>query len=410
MRLTKFTAAAAMAAALVAAPPAIAQLAEGVAAVVNDRVISTFDVRQRATLLLVSAGMQQTPELMRRASSQALNDLINERLQLEEAGKFHIDVSDDQINRRLNDIATQNHLTVDTMASQLASAGASIQSLRGQIQANIAWERLMSGMYNARLRVSEDEIRVTQERIAANASRPQYLISEIFLPAQSEQEFTDMQNGAMHLLEQMQRGAPFPMVARQFSQAPSAATGGDLGWIASSELDPQLQPVAAQLQQGQVSLPIRTQTGVYIIAMRDRREGAAAGSTSQVGLKQIAAPVARQSALERMQRRITGCGDIDHFTGGVEGISVTDLGTTAESDLSPAIRDRINGVEIGHATPVQVDGGLANFILVCTRQTGGGGVPSHDEVEQRLRSDELNMLAERYLRNLRREANIITRS
>ena len=175
MRFTKLTAAAALAAVLVAAPPAMAQLTEGVAAIVNDHVVSTFDVRQRAKLLLVSAGMEQTPDLMRRASVQALNDLINERLQLEEAAKFHIDITDDLVSRRLNDIATQNHLTVDSMASQLAAAGASVRSLRSQIQASLAWERLMAGMYGSRVRVSEDEIRTTQERIAANASRPQYL-------------------------------------------------------------------------------------------------------------------------------------------------------------------------------------------------------------------------------------------
>jgi peptidyl-prolyl cis-trans isomerase SurA len=409
MLLKTLAAAAAMAVALSVAPPAHAQLSEGVAAIVNDHVISTFDVRQRAMLLLVSAGMQRTPELMSRAGAQALNDLINERLQLDESAKFHISITSDQVDRRLNDIATQNHLTIDAMAQQLGQAGTSIQTLRDQIQASLAWERLIAGMYGNRVRVSEDEIRTTQQRIAANAARPQYLISEIFLPAQSEREFTDMQAGAMHLLEQMQRGAPFPLVARQFSQAPSAAAGGDLGWIASTELSAELQPVAAQLTQGQVSMPIRTQNGIYIIAMRDRREGAVAGSTTTIALNQITAPASRQNALERVQRRIQGCGDIDHFLSGIEGATVTDLGQTAESDLAPDVRSRIADVATGSASSVQVSGDTVNFIIVCSRATGGGGVPSHDEVEQRLRSGEISMLAERYLRNLRREAAIITR-
>ena len=68
----------------------MAQLAEGVAAIVNDHVISTFDVRQRATMLLVSSGMQLTPDLQRRAGARALQDLIDERLQIEEAAKYHI--------------------------------------------------------------------------------------------------------------------------------------------------------------------------------------------------------------------------------------------------------------------------------------------------------------------------------
>ena len=267
----------------------------------------------------------------------------------------------------------------------------------------------MQGMYGSRVRISDNEIHNTQERIAASASRPQYLLSEIFLPAQSEQEFSEMQTGAMHLLEQMQHGAPFPLVARQFSQAPSAAAGGDIGWISSTELAPELQPVATQLQQGQVSMPIRAATGIYIIAMRDRHEGVAPGSTTTVALRQITAPVARQAALERAQRRIHGCADIDHYLTGIEGANSIDLGRSAEADLSPTVRDRIAGIEVGSASPVQVVAGVASAIVVCSRETGGNGVPGHDEIEQRLRGEEMNMLAERYLRNLRREASIITR-
>ena len=403
------SAAAALAAALCATGPATAQNAEGVAAIVNDQVISTFDVRQRATLLLVSAGMQPTPELQQRARAQALRDLVDERLQVEEARRFEISIEAAQIDRRIADLARQNQSTPEQFAAQLAGAGVSISTLRAQIQADIAWQRLISGMYGSRVRISEVEVTDTQERIAANATRPQYQISEIFLPAESEQEFAEMEQGGMRLLEQMQRGAPFPMVARQFSQAPSAAAGGDIGWIAAPELAPELQPIADRLQPGQVSLPVRTRNGVYIIAMRDRRAGAPTGATSIASLRQIVAPIARQSALERVQRRVDGCGNLDREVANVQGATVLDLGQTQESELSPAIRDRIAGVQTGRATPIVVDGDQVNIIIVCTRQTGGAGLPSREEISERLREQELTMLADRYLRNLRREATIITR-
>ena len=409
MKIKQLIAAAGIASVLTAAPPAMAQLSEAVAAIVNDHVISTFDVRQRAMLLLVSSNIQPNAQILERARAQALRDLIDERLELDEAAHFDITVTPDQVNRQLGEIAQQNHTTVDVLAQQLAQNGVSIQTLRGQVEADIAWNRLISGRYGSRVRISDTEIRDTQQRIAANASKPQYQLSEIFLPAETEQEFTEMQNGAMHLLEQMQHGAPFPLVARQFSRSPSAAAGGDIGWIASSELAPELQPVAAQLQQGQVSLPIRTPTGVYIIAMRDRHEGAAAGSTTQVSLRQITAPAAQQSALTRLQRRIQGCSDLERLTTGLEGANLIDLGQATESDLAGAIRDRIASVETGQASPVVVDGEMASTIVVCSRETGGAGVPSHDQIEERLRTQEMNMLAERYIRNLRRDATIITR-
>ncbi len=403
------TAAAALAATLGAAPVAVAQNAEGVAAIVNDRVISTFDVRQRATLLLVSAGVEPTPELQQRARAQALRDLVDEHLQIQEAAKFEITVTSEQVDRRLADIARQNETTVPELATQLAAAGVSITTLRSQIEADIAWQRLISGMYGQRVRISEVEIRETQQRIAANATRPQYLISEIFLPAESEAEFNEMQQGAMRLLEQMQRGAPFPLVARQFSQSPSAAAGGDIGWIASTELQPELQPVAERLQQGQVSLPVRTSTGVYIIAMRDRRAGAPEGATTILRLRQITAPAGRANQLARAARRINGCGDLEDNASSVQGAQVIDLGQVSMADLSPAVRDRLNGVATGRASEVASTDTLADVIVICAREAGGGGVPDRQEIEDRLREQELTMLAERYLRNLRREATIITR-
>lgn len=411
MNLKHLTAAAALAAVLAgAASPAAAQYAEGVAAVVNDHVISTFDVRQRATLLLVSSGIQSTPEMMQRAQAQALRDLIDERLQLQETrGQYEITIEPAEIDRRIADIARQNNTDAEGLTRQLAADGISISTLRSQIEADIAWSRLMGGLYGTRLRISEADITETQQRIAAAATRPQYQISEIFLPAETPEQFTEMEQGAMRLLQEMQRGAPFPMVARQFSGAPSAAAGGDIGWIASTELSPELQPIAERLQPGQVSLPVRTRTGVYIIAMRDKRAGAAAGAASQVTLRQITAPAARQAALERVQRRIESCNGLDNAVSGVEGALVIDLGQTTEADLAPAIRDRISGVAAGTATPVVVDGEQASLFVVCARQTGGGGLPDRQEIEQRLREQEMTMLAERYLRNLRREATIITR-
>ena len=408
MNLKTATAAAALAAALAGiTAPASAQYAEGVAAIVNDHVISTFDVRQRANLLLVSAGIQSTPEMQERAAAQAMRDLIDERLQLQETAEYEISITPEEVNRRLADIARQNNTDIAGLSQQLSSSGVSISTLRSQIEADIAWSRLIGGLYGSRLRISEHEIRETQQRLAAHATRPQYQISEIFLPAETPEQFEEMEQGAMRLLQEMQRGAPFPLVARQFSQSPSAAAGGDIGWIASTDLAPELQPIAERLQQGQVSMPVRTPTGVYIIAMRDRRAGADAGATSLVSLRQITAPASSQSALERLQRRVNGCDDLN--VSNVAGANMVDLGQATESDLSPPIRARVSGVAACAATPVLVDGEQASFLVVCSRQTGGGGIPSRDEIEGRLREAELAMLAERYLRNLRREATIITR-
>ena len=348
--------------------PVRAQNAEGVAAIVNDNVISTYDVRQRATLLLMFANLEPTPELQQRARTQALRDLVDENLQVQEAAKFEVNATGEAIDRRLNDMARRGETTLDQLVQDLANNGIGIATLRRQIEAEIVWQRLIAGMYGSRVRVSEAEILETQERIAANARQPQYEMSEIFLPAETPQEFNDMEQGAMRLLEQMQQRAPFPMVARQFSQSPSAAAGGDLGWISANELQPELRPVANQLQTGQVSLPIRTSAGVYIIAMRNRREGIPAGASSIVSLRQVTAPENRSSALDRIRRRAEGCARLADTVDNIQGGQLIDLGQTIEAELSTAIRTRLEGVPIGGASSVVIDGEQASIIVLCSRE------------------------------------------
>lgn len=410
MNFKYVTAAAALAvASLGLAAPVSAQNAEGVAAIVNDKVISTFDVRQRASMLLLFANLQPTPELLERARLQALRDLVDEQLQLDEAARYDINITGDAIDRRMTEMATRSESTLAELTGTLARGGVSVGTLRTQIRAEIAWQRLIAGMYGSRVRISENDIAETQQRIAANARRPQYEMSEIFLPADTPEEFNQMEQGAMRLLEQMQQRAPFPMVARQFSQSPSSAAGGDLGWISASELAPELRPVAERLQAGQVSLPVRTQNGVYIIAMRNRREGIPDGAASIVSLRQVTAPVGRSNSLERIRRRAAGCGDLDETVGAIAGASVLDLGQTVEAELSPDIRTRLEGVALGGASTVVINGDQANILVLCARETGGSAIPDRQQIEDRLREAELSMLAERYLRNLRREATIITR-
>ncbi len=385
-------------------------LSVGLAADVNGEAISTYDVEQRARLLLISSGIREpTDELRERARAQALRDLVDERLQLQEAREFEIAISREEIDRRLASIAQQSNTDLPTFTASLASSGVDVATIRSQIEAEMAWSRLMQGLYGSRLRVSEQEISETQARIAESATRPQYLISEIFLAALTEQDMLDAQAGAMRLLDEMKQGAPFPLVARQFSSAPSAAAGGDIGWIADTDLAPELQPVVRALQPGQVSLPVRTPNGIYILALRDQRQGEAAGANSRVSLRRVTAPAASARALERARRRVNGCGALDTALAGVEGVQIADLGDVAETDLAEGVRARVSGVEAGQAGPIDTATDPQSFLVVCARDAAGPGVPNRSEIENRLFEQEMAMLSDRYLRNLRREAAILAR-
>ena len=268
-----------------------ASRSEGVAAVVNDEVVSTFDVRQRSALILASSGIPVSDEAMNQVRGQALRALVDEHLQVQEARDKKITVDKTEIDDALGNIAKSNNTTVAKFTSQLAGIGVNIGTLRHQIEAEIAWRRLVSARYGSRVRVSNDEVQDTLGRIKANATKPQFQMAEILLPATTDKEFADAETAANRLLLEMKGGrVNFAAIARQFSAAPSAAAGGDLGWLSESDLRPDLKAAAAALQPGQVSSPLRTPDGVEILALLDARAGVDPSTAVRMKLRQVNAP------------------------------------------------------------------------------------------------------------------------
>jgi peptidyl-prolyl cis-trans isomerase SurA len=394
------------------AAPAKAQNAEGVVAIVNDQAISTYDVRQRASLLLAGSGLEVSGEALERAQAQALRDLIDERLQMQEAREKKVTVDKSTVDRTLADIARSNGTDPTSLQRQLAGQGINIQTLREQIEADVVWRRLVGGRFGSRVRISDVQVNDALARISANAAKPQFLVSEILLAADTEEEFAQANQAATRLIEEMRvRGqrAPFPAVARQFSSSATASAGGDMGWLAQGELKPELQTALDQMQPGTISPPIRSTNGVYILALRDKRAGVDASAMSKVSLRQVNAPAVSRAQLERLRRRLEGCEGLPAALRAVPGGQVVDLGEDAENQFTDEIRTRIAKVATGAATPLfETADGIAT-IAVCARRSSGEGLPTRDEVENRLYEQELAMLSQRYLRNLRRDSTIIYR-
>ena len=130
---------------------------EGVAAIVNDQPISYSDVRQRARLLLLSLGGQQpSQEQIQQITGQALEQLIDERLQLEKAAEFEMEIAPEEINGAVDDMARQSGATGDQLKQQLLAAGVNPTSLEEQMRAEIA--RIQKKLFATTIYVTHDQI------------------------------------------------------------------------------------------------------------------------------------------------------------------------------------------------------------------------------------------------------------
>ncbi len=385
-----------------------AQQVEGIAAVVNDEPITTYDVRDRMRLIISSANIQPSEEALARIQEQAIRGLVDEALQLQQAREFEIEVSEAEVEESLSDIAARNGTTVDQITAELAESGINIETLRSQIRAEIAWQIMVSGRFRNRVRISDAQIETSLDRIAQSASEPQVRMGEILieLPASGEEEqaLATIQT----IFNQLRQGAPFQQLAAQFSAAPSARQGGDAGWLAYSQMDERIADVARQLQPGQISNPVRVPGGYMVVAVIEKRDGQA---VEQLELIQVTLPASQvdddaRRGFERAVRRIDGCEGVEARFEGVEGAFVTDLGAVGANALVPQIRDALRPLEPGQSTAVlDTAAGLQTFVL-CDRTITGPGVPSPAEVENRLVNQQLSLMSRRWLRDLRREATV----
>ncbi|MEJ2816765.1 MULTISPECIES: peptidylprolyl isomerase [unclassified Caulobacter] len=405
-----------------AAAPRANPLSESVAAVVNDDIISSYDLMQRMRLLMVTSGMQPTQENLPQLEQEALRSLIDEHVQMQElrrvekAQKITIISTDQEVAEQIQDIAKGNNMTADQLTQQLAAQGVGIDTWKAQIRADSSWQAWISGRYGSRLRIGDDQIKAFERRQAEAASKPQYQVSEVFIDAQRVGGMEVAENGAKQLISQMQQGAPFPAVARQFSASPTAANGGDAGWVSPGEMPPEVDAALDQLRPGQLSAPIPVRDGVYILYLRDKRSGA---KTALVDLKQVAvalpkdAPQAQVDAANKLlvdlKPKITSCETLEATAGKVDGAVAGDLGEAEITDLAPAFQEAANSLKVGQVSdPIRTDAGL-HLIAVCGKRQSGAQAPTHDQIENRLRGQQLALISKRYLRDLRNSATIETR-
>lgn len=403
-------------------PPPPPGISEAVVAVVNDDIISSYDLTQRIRLLLVTSGVQPTQENLPQFQREALRSLVDERLQLQEIRRVEVEQeieiipTKEEVDAEINDIAKGNNMTGGQLLAALASQGVGDETLRVQLRAEVSWQRWIQGRYGSRLRIGQDQVEAARERLVQAAAKPQYQIGEIFVDASRVGGMDQALQGAGQLVQQLQQGAPFPAVARQFSTAPSSAAGGDAGWISSGEMPPEVDAVLQQLRPGQLSAPIQVRDGVYIIYLREKRTGA---SATLVSLKQAAVPLAgdasaadmaaARATLEALRPRVNGCENIETAAAGFEGVMAGDLGEAEVQDLAPAFREAAEGLQPGQlSAPIRTPAGL-HLIAVCGRRQSGGTIPSPEQVENRLMGQQLAMISKRYLRDLRNSATIETR-
>ncbi len=254
-------------------------------------------------------------------------------------------------------------------------------------------------------------------RLKAAKGAPEYHVGEIFLSATPTNQDQVLAN-VNRIVQQVRQGASFVAYARQYSEASTAAVGGDLGWVRAEQLPDAIGNVLPQMQPGTITDPIPVGGGFSVIALLDKRQVLTADprdavlSVKQLAItfpagtsKAIAQP--KVSAFAEALKSLQGCGKANDVAKQL-GADVIDNDSVKVRDLPAALQPIMLGLRVGEATPPfgSSEDGVRALVLCGRDDPQEAAIPSFEDISQQMSDERVNLRARRYLRDLRRDAVI----
>jgi peptidyl-prolyl cis-trans isomerase SurA len=253
------------------------------------------------------------------------------------------------------------------------------------------------------------------ERLNAAKGTQEFKVSEIFLSATPETAAETRAN-ADRIVQQLRGGASFLAYARQFSEASTAAVGGDLGWVRSAQLPEALAGTVQSIPVGSISDPVAIPGGFSIIQVADTRQVLTADPRDAVlSLKQMTVKFAPGSpknvveekvqALLRITQTMGGCGGAEAAAAPI-GAEVITNDQVKVRELPPQLQQTLLGLGLGQATPAfGSSDDRVSVLVLCGRDDPDPATNvSFEQVYNQIAENRVNLRARRFLRDLRRDA------
>lgn len=227
-----------------------------IAALINGEIISTEDISDQIDIFMVSSPIPFNADTQKMITRRVLAQAVELKLKNQAAEKEGISVSEEEINQQLNQWAKKNNTTL----SALKNRGINKAALAANVKAELAWIKLIRKKYYQTGSLTQKEINETIEEVTKDMSVKKYQVLEIFIKKENA-------TGIEQLVEKLREDSRFELYAARFSEAPSAANGGNLGWINSGKMLSALEMRLSKMSPGEVSDAILIGNGYYILKL-----------------------------------------------------------------------------------------------------------------------------------------------
>ena len=375
-----------------------------IAIVINKDVITFQDIQDRARLILMTSGVENAPEMLKTVEQQVKRSLIDEIIQLQAAKLQKVFVADADVEEALKTIAKDNQMTVEQMAAMFKEKRVNIKTLKDRLKAQISWARTIREAFGGVVQISEAEVQNKLQQLKDNENKEQVELMEIFLSVENPSKQGAVAQEAAKIHQQLHKGAHFHVMAQQFSESTTSSVGGYMGWFASGQIDPALEPEIVKLKPGEFTAPLRTSMGYKIILLKDmKKPNQAPFGQTQITYKQVLIPYhdgITDEDYELIENRMTEMQGIkDHNQ--LEA-KAQEYGYQCETSpqipmkaLPAPLQKLFHPAKVGQCLkPIKTPEHLI-VTMVCTRTAPAFKLPTKDEVKNMLEQEKFSKIAAR---------------
>lgn len=393
-----------------------AQQTERIVAVVNDRAISTSDVRERAILSLIGAGVPVNDESITEIIDQTTRTLIEEQLRIQEALRTGASVPESRIDEAVSNVAAGNGISVEQLSGTFEANGISIGALRDQIYAAAMWNGVRNIVLVGQIDVTEADITARRQELEDSQGKPEYLLAEIFLRIDTPDDEARLTAFAQSLIDEVRGGARFSGIARQFSDGADAASGGDMGWVLEADLEPEIADAVRGMVAGSISGAVRSPFGLHILLLRDQRAATLGDASEQeldflqltLGYPQFRSQEEADGWFSGLQSELgtsRSCADF-RAIGSARNGEVTEAFGAAIADMPPSTVVAVSQLPENRSSQLFPGETSLNVFMVCARRLPEGSILDDETIEDDIIEERVALLERRLLRDLRAAAFI----
>ena len=396
---------------------------DSIVATVNGAVLTKRDIDTRGRLFALSSGLDVSDDVMQRLRPQIVRQLIDEKLRMQEMLDRHINVPIQQIAGAISGIEQRNGMPENALRNKLAEDGVSLTTLIDQIRVQLGWSQVLRQETAEHGRITAAEIEQRMAALKREDGKPEYMISEIFIPVEDQRHPEGELKFTETIIQELREGAPFPIVAAQFSQGQSALDGGMMGWTQEDGLDPQVVSVARQMPDGAISNPIRV-AGGYVIATIAERRTVGHQMVTVLSIRQtffpFDAPLEPENPTDQQKQTLDAANAFSASAKNCDQMEAqnkkngekhpSDPGDLMLNHLNPQMREVLEPLPPGKPSHplVSVDGILV--LMICSREERNIAIQTPSQIADHLLSERVEQTSRQLNRDLQRRAIIDMRS